>query len=76
MEKIKLDDYADSESNCYALANKINEMIDILEEKFTLTNKQSEHKCKDCKDCIWEPEDSGCNVEYNSVRCKLNRKLK
>ena len=40
MKKITLDDYADTTAHCYALADKLNELIKLVEEKFTSHNKQ------------------------------------
>jgi hypothetical protein len=29
-----------------------------------------------CKDCHWNPINSGCNVLYDEEQCKLNRRPK
>jgi hypothetical protein len=28
-----------------------------------------------CPDCVWFNQEEGCNVERDSPRCKLNKKL-
>ena len=33
IKKIELDDYAECISHCYALADKLNELIDLVEAK-------------------------------------------
>jgi hypothetical protein len=29
-----------------------------------------------CKDCVWYKQPEGCNVEYGSKVCLLNKKIK
>ena len=52
---------------------KVEQLIEkgYNENHSVITPKKRDRRCKGCS---WEDHDSGCNVEYNSITCALNRK--